>query len=83
MLRVTGRVFSTELGPDERVVGVNGLEGIVEFGCADGRNFSTAVAVGMTGRLIGVFCEGDGMWVWSFTYEGCDDADELEVAPSC
>lgn len=68
-----GHIFSTELGPDKLVATVTGRDGTTEIGRVDGRYFSTEVAGGMTGRLIGVFCDRGDLIVRSFTYTGSDD----------
>ncbi|MCX4834343.1 glycoside hydrolase family 43 protein [Streptomyces sp. NBC_01016] len=73
-----GHIFSTELGPDKLVATVTGRDGTTEIGRVDGRYFSTEVAGGMTGRLIGLFCDRGDLIVRSFTYTGSDDPDALD-----
>ncbi|GGS23310.1 hypothetical protein GCM10010269_72740 [Streptomyces humidus] len=75
----TGRVFSTEFGSDEIIATAGGPGGVIELGRVDGRYFSTEVAGGMTGRMIGVFCDRGEMTVRSFTYTGSDDPDALDA----
>jgi hypothetical protein len=65
-----GFQFSTDRGPDEIVAGVVGPSGVIELGRLDGRYVSTEVAGGMTGRLVGVFCESGTLTIRSFTYTG-------------
>ncbi|MFC8361299.1 family 43 glycosylhydrolase [Streptomyces griseorubiginosus] len=77
MESATGHVFSTELGSDEIVATASSPNGVIELGRIDGRYFSTEVAGGMTGRIVGVFCDRGEVIVRSFTYTGSDDADAL------
>ncbi|MDR6974246.1 hypothetical protein J2X68_000924 [Streptomyces sp. 3330] len=70
--------FGTDLGPDEVVAGLHGADGFRELGRIDGRYFSTEVAAGMTGRMIGLTCTEGEVLFRSFTYRGADDPEVLD-----
>lgn len=76
-----GSAFSTERGPDEIVAGLVTREGFNELGRVDGRYVSTEVAGGMTGRMVGLFCQGGELLLRSFSYRG-DDTAATDAGPA-
>ncbi|MER5197369.1 family 43 glycosylhydrolase [Streptomyces sp. NPDC002755] len=71
--------FGTDMGPDEVVAGTSGPDGFRELGRIDGRYFSTEVAAGMTGRMVGLVCSEGEVLFRSFTYSGADDPEVLDA----
>ncbi|MFJ4166923.1 glycoside hydrolase family 43 protein [Microbacterium sp. NPDC089698] len=72
-----------EHGPDEIVVLASEGETRIELGRIDGRYFSTEVAGGFTGRMIGLSSPSADVVVEYFGYCGSDSYDELAAADAC